>query len=153
MAAASAIDLATLLRFAATSSFAYTIDPQGNAWGTATDMTGVIHAVECSPFPNRPPLCLAVVGLAMITTVACSKCGAGEARIAAIKRQDACAHACCTPPTGLIVAMHLTILLHLPQTTGNNFRTAWHRASHRPRRLLLRNRFRGDASNWDICSD
>ena len=50
--AASAIDLAKLLPFTATRSLAYTIDPQGNAWGTATDSTGVIHSIEWSPVPE-----------------------------------------------------------------------------------------------------
>ena len=60
--AASAIDLAALLPFTATSSFAYTIDAQGNAWGTATDATGVIHAVEWSPVPEPASVALATAG-------------------------------------------------------------------------------------------
>ena len=60
--AASAIDLSLLLPFASTDSTAFTIDPQGNIWGTATDSIGVIHAVEWSPVPEPAGCALFAAG-------------------------------------------------------------------------------------------
>ena len=42
----SAIDLGALLPANFTSSYAYSIDPDGTVWGTATDADQSIHAVE-----------------------------------------------------------------------------------------------------------
>jgi hypothetical protein len=60
--AASAIDLAQLLPFPSTFSSAYTIDAQGNVWGSATDSAGAIHAVEWSPVPEPTALTLFAAG-------------------------------------------------------------------------------------------
>ena len=60
--AASAIDLAQLLPFTSTYSAAYTIDSQGNIWGTATDSAGAIHAVEWSPVPEPAAFALFTAG-------------------------------------------------------------------------------------------
>jgi probable HAF family extracellular repeat protein len=40
---------------------AYTIDAQGNIWGTATDSDGNLHAVEWSPVPEPATMGLAVM--------------------------------------------------------------------------------------------
>jgi hypothetical protein len=64
--AVSAIDLSLLLPFASTDSTAFTIDPEGNIWGTATDSTGAIHAVEWSPVPEPAGWFLLAAGAAAL---------------------------------------------------------------------------------------
>ena len=59
----SAIDLNLLLPFDSVDSVANTIDPQGNIWGTATDSSGNIHAVEWSPVPEPSATWLASIGV------------------------------------------------------------------------------------------
>ena len=87
----SAVDLSELLPFSATLSTAYTVDSQGNVFGIAYDSDLVLHAVEWSPVPEASGCVLAGVGLPMMIALACCKRGAGDPRIAAINRQDACA--------------------------------------------------------------
>jgi YD repeat-containing protein len=58
----SAVDLNALLPPTLSGSIAYTIDAQGNIWGTAYDSAGNIHAVEWSPVPEPATFILAVAG-------------------------------------------------------------------------------------------
>ena len=58
----SAIDLNDLLPFGAFLSTAMTIDAQGNIFGTATDLSGNIHAVEWMPLPEPASIVIALMG-------------------------------------------------------------------------------------------
>jgi hypothetical protein len=66
----SVFDLQTLLPPSLVSSQAYTVDANGNIFGTATDTSGVSHAVEWSPaVPAPEPSGLLVLAITAIGTL------------------------------------------------------------------------------------
>ena len=67
-----------LLLFAASSSTAYTIDANGNVWGTATDSAGMVHAVEWSPVSEPTAVVMTGIGTLVLAAL-CAKQFGGDA--------------------------------------------------------------------------
>jgi len=79
----TAIDLNGLLPFGAFLSTAMTIDAQGDIFGTATDYSGHVHAVEWVPVPEPSTAALAAIGGAIwLAGRASRRCLLGERCIA-----------------------------------------------------------------------